>query len=94
MENDENSIFDGNCDVVVNSREVVGNRVDAEHSRIIGRMVAFRNVCSTSPSGGNQVDGLPPARHTEAVWVPMGFRPQQLSVHLDTKIQVLLKISL
>ena len=22
-------------------------------------------LCSTSPSGGNQVDGLPPARHTK-----------------------------
>ena len=36
------------------------------------------SACSTSLSGGNQVDGLPPARHTEAVGVcqgPIGSAP-------------------
>ena len=36
LKNHENSIFDGKFDVVLNSGEVVGNRVDAEHSGIIG----------------------------------------------------------
>ena len=44
-------------------------------------------ACSTGPSGGNQVDGLPPARHTEAVWGVQGpFGPAPIGAHAKKNI--------
>ena len=51
-----------------------------EYSRIIKHKSRVLSPHSTSLSDGNLVDGLPSARHTEAVGGPMGCFGQRLSM--------------
>ena len=46
--------------------------------------------CSASLSGGNQVDGLPPALHTEAAsasWEPKGSATIDAFCHFDVNLE-------
>ena len=61
-------------------------QIEILENKVTGMMRFF---CSTSLSGGNQVDGLPPPRHTEALGMPHGVQvPAAIGILDPRKLEI------
>ena len=51
-------------------RKIIGERRETKKKQKT-RTKRRKKLCSTSPPGGNQVDGLPPVPHTGAAYIAL-----------------------
>ena len=70
-------LYGGNADQLLKSH-VISNKIKKkeeakgskeERSRLLSAWPFCRGLCSTSPPGGNEVDGLPPVCNTGSVTI-------------------------